>query len=71
MTESRDAVTEYVTVWKDHEPTKLRWGVPVVRCRDCEYASYDGVLSTGWCNENCREVRPDGFCSWGERKVER
>ena len=30
-------MTEYVTVWKDHEPTKLHWGVPVVRCGDCRY----------------------------------
>ena len=43
---------------------------PIVRCRDCLHVSYDGVLSTGWCNENCREVRPDCYCSWGERKVE-
>lgn len=43
---------------------------PIVRCRDCLHVSYDGVLSTGWCNENCREVRPDGFCAWGERRDE-
>lgn len=30
-------MTEYVTVWKDHEPTKLHWGVPVVRCMDCKW----------------------------------
>ena len=31
---------EYVTVWRDNEPTKLHWGVPVVRCRDCAKWSF-------------------------------
>lgn len=39
----------------------------IVRCRDCEYQSDDG-LTTLWCSENCREVRRDGFCAWGERR---
>ena len=30
-------MAEYVTVWRGHEPTKLRWGIPVVRCRDCKF----------------------------------
>ena len=70
-------MTEYVTVWRDHEPTKLRWGVPVVRCRDCVYSvperepnrpQYKGAL---WC-ELLTEgigfpVWPDCFCCWGKR----
>lgn len=65
-------MTEYVTVWKDHEPTKLRWGVPVVRCRDCRHMGYGS-----WGTERpevCRRgasmvlVEPDGFCAWGVRR---
>lgn len=57
-------MSEYVTVWKDHEPTKLRWGVPVVRCRDCKH--YGLGRRCGW---SCRFVKPDGFCAWGEKRV--
>lgn len=39
----------------------------IVRCRDCKRISDDG-LTTAWCSENCREVRPDDFCKWGERR---
>lgn len=39
----------------------------IVRCKDCTYISDDG-LTTAWCSENCREVKPDGFCAWGERR---
>ena len=40
----------------------------IVRCRDCEYASYD----SRWCyrptNVDVLSIRPDGYCAWGERK---
>ena len=39
-------------------------GEEIVRCCDCIYLSDDG-LTTAWCNENCREVRPRDFCAWG------
>lgn len=77
-------MTEYVTVWKDHEPTKLRWGVPVVRCRDCVYSSisFEETQTTCrfWALNDYDEsnsshgytlypcVKPDGFCAWGERR---
>lgn len=57
-------MSEYVTVWKDHEPTKLRWGVPVVRCCDCKHYGLGRR-----CDWSCRFVKPDGFCAWGEREV--
>ena len=47
--------------------TKVRIGADIVRCRDCEFSSDDG-LTVLWCAENCREVRRDGFCAWAERK---
>jgi len=42
----------------------------IVRCRDCKY----GIDGGEYCAENCadswdwRNVEPDGFCKWGERK---
>lgn len=55
-------MAEYVTVWRDHEPTKLHWGVPVVRCRDCKFYTpesmtreergfgvYENMLKPGGC----------------------
>lgn len=66
-------MTEYVTVWCDHEPTKLHWGVPVVRCRDCKRFAVDqsdhDYRSGWWCHRwNTDMVEPDGFCAWGERR---
>ena len=66
-------MSEYVTVWREHEPTKLRWGVPVVRCRDCERFAVDhsdhDYRSGWWCHRwNTDMVKPDGFCAWGERR---
>lgn len=62
-------MSEYVTVWKDHEPTKLRWGVPVVRCRDCKYMETRGLRC--YCAAHTGgypEVSHDDFCSFGERR---
>ena len=68
---------EYVTVWRDHEPTKLHWGVPVVRCRDCAKWSFfdteDGKR-IGDCSEwthldgFSHATNENGFCAWGERR---
>ena len=41
--------------------------VPVVRCRDCKYRMFSdcyGECSKGYLGI----VRPDDFCSYGERK---
>lgn len=67
-------MTEYVTVWENHEPTKLRWNVPVVRCMDCEQFAADNsdhdYRSGWWCHRwDTDRVVPDGFCAWGERKA--
>ena len=68
---------EYVTVWRDHEPTKLHWGVPVVRCRDCAkwslFDTEDGKR-IGDCSEwthldaFSHATNENGFCAWGERR---
>lgn len=39
----------------------------IVRCRDCKRVSFD-EFGIGWCNENCREVKPWDFCAWTERR---
>ena len=66
-------MAEYVTVWRDHEPTKLHWGAPVVRCRDCKHCVADPEpIDHGWplmCDDTGRDMLdPNGFCSWGERR---
>lgn len=49
--------------------------VPVVRCKNCEHstetAGYDGrgLFCAIWGRE-WQRVRPDDFCSYGERKDE-
>lgn len=57
--------------------------IEVVRCRDCSYYEH-GIYtffgerkgeyhccSRDWNGEpGSSEVEPDGFCAWGERKVE-
>ena len=48
--------------------TLAKYGyVKVVRCRDCNSASFD-EFGGGWCHENCREIKAWNFCSWGERR---
>ena len=44
--------------------------IQVVRCRDCKYRKYDDIFGTLWCNLNSctKRVKPDDFCSYGERK---
>lgn len=45
---------------------------PIVRCKDCKF----GVDGGKYCAEGCadswdwRNVEPDGFCAWGERKAD-
>ena len=44
--------------------------VPVVRCEDCKRHSFDAGYGNYWCNltSGVRKVKPDDFCSYGERK---
>ena len=44
--------------------------VPVVRCLECKYSSYDEIFGNRWCNSHlgCRKVKDDGYCYLGERK---
>lgn len=42
----------------------------VVRCKDCRKCSYDPLFNYYWCNLTLgtRRVKPDDFCSYGERE---
>lgn len=45
----------------------------IVRCRDCKRFTVDksdhDYRSGWWCHRwNTDMVKPDGFCSWGERR---
>ena len=40
----------------------------IVRCRDCKHYTDDEVEYRNYCNEWCGQVKPDGFCAWGERQ---
>lgn len=67
-------MTEYVTVWKDHEPTKLHWGVPVVRCRDCRYLDtpdWDDTLAAlyGEPPTFCMNLSQNEWRMDGDRRV--
>lgn len=43
---------------------------PVVRCKDCNYHSFDAESGRWWCNltSGVRKVNHDDFCSYGKRK---
>lgn len=57
-------------IGREFRPLERADLVEVVRCKDCEF-SVDGGK---YCAEGCidswdwRNVEPNGFCSWGERK---
>ena len=40
----------------------------VVRCKDCAIAQHDELFGQWYCNG--KEVKPDGFCSHGERRTD-
>ena len=44
--------------------------VDLVRCEDCKHHSFDAGYGNYWCNltSGVRKVKPDDFCSRGERK---
>ena len=42
--------------------------VPVVRCKDCKYTVETWSSLTRFCIFNHMPIRPDDFCSCGERK---
>jgi hypothetical protein len=73
---------EYVGWLEEWEPV-IDMDQEIVRCRDCKFSRVH-ELQYGWpyyvwsCEAEWRadqegghpDVEPDGFCAWGERKVE-
>lgn len=47
-------------------------GEEVVRCKDCVNVDGEdyGAWGRAWHCEKFGEVEPDGFCAWGERRVD-
>ena len=43
----------------------------IVRCSDCKCCDEEhyGEWGRVWHCEQFGDVKPDGFCAWGERKV--
>ncbi len=49
---------------------KLMDSLQIVRCRDCKY-----YMHSSWhrCDlySIAHEVKPDGFCAWGEKRLQK
>ena len=56
----------YKALQEEVEQTKTVDAVEVVRCKDCKYLMFSDMY--GECENLLRIVRPDDFCSYGERK---
>lgn len=56
----------YKALQEEVEQTKTVDAVEVVRCKDCKYLMFSDMY--GECEKLLRIVRPDDFCSYGERK---
>ena len=39
----------------------------IIRCKDCAIAQHDELFGRWYCNG--KEVKPDGYCSDGDRKA--
>ena len=66
-------MTEYVTDWQEHYRLKRE---RVVRCRDCKHSWNDGRTCGFFSDFDDghiipASVYPDGFCAWGEPRLER
>lgn len=65
-------MSEYICGTDGHEGHWLT-GEEIVRCRDCEEFAFGDVeyATVDWCDYWGAYVEsPDGFCAWGERKVD-
>lgn len=55
----------YKALHEEVEQMKTVDAVEVVRCKDCKYLMFSDMY--GECEKLLRIVRPDGFCSEGEK----
>lgn len=78
-------MSEYITEWVSHNIEDPFVREEIVRCRDCRHSYEESrCTSTGWVDvlvceskqwstsglKPSHAVKPDGFCAWGERKVD-
>ena len=40
----------------------------IIRCRECKHMQEDKIFHQCWCNG--REVKPDHFCGYAERRTD-
>lgn len=67
-------MSEYIVRMPPDMPYEIRaelnaWYVesePIVRCRDCRFFRIG--TNTDSCGFTDKYARPNGFCSWGERR---
>lgn len=57
----------------DRVVTPIIVGIPemICRCKDCEYAHFNSSSETYHCKRRgyySEEVKPDDFCSYGDKK---
>ena len=62
LAKAMDAMYETTEII-DKEPTVD--AVAVVRCKDCAIVQHDELFGRWYCNG--KEVKPDDYCSYGER----
>ena len=64
-----EAFADAIRIIESLEPADV---VQVVRCVDCRRCSYDPLFNYFWCNLTLgtRRVKPDDFCSYGEKRGE-
>ena len=57
-------------IWKNIMDLPSIDVVKVCRCKNCRKCSYDPLFNYYWCNLTLgtRRVKPDDFCSYGERE---
>lgn len=71
-------MSEYIVRMPPDMPSEIKaelnaWYVesePIVRCRDCEFAAYEGtecMRVDEWDGSLWFPVEPGGFCAWGRR----
>lgn len=72
-------MSEYIVRMPKDMPYEIKaelnaWYVnsePIVRCKDCVFAAYEGkecMSVDEWDGSLWFPVEPDGFCAWGERR---
>lgn len=57
---------DYAAAWSEIGKLPAADVVEVVRCKDCKHYQKDMLFGNAYCDG--RQVKPDDFCSYGERK---